>query len=57
MTLLHEVADGKEEFATTKNVDEVNAAVSKFKEVLAACKLSNQYGLNMHMVAAISLLK
>ena len=56
MTVLHEVADGKEEFAATKNVEEVNATISKLKEMLAACKLSTQHGLKMHAVAAISLL-
>ena len=44
---MHEVADGKEEFANTKNVEEVNATVRKLKEVLAACKISTQHGLNI----------
>ena len=54
---MHEVADGKEEFANTKNVEEVNATFRKLKEVLAACKISTQHGLNIFIVAAISYLK
>ena len=51
---MHEVADGKEEFANTKNVEKVNATVRKLKEVLAACKISTQHGLYIFIVAAIS---
>ena len=47
---------GKEEFAATKNMEEVNATTSKLMEMLAACKLSTQHGLKMNVVAAISLL-
>ena len=43
MTLLHEVPDGKEEFAITNNVKEVNATVIKLTKVLAAGKLSTQH--------------
>lgn len=65
-SLLHEVEDMEElikegddgeEFATSDNFEDVNAAVRKMREMLAAHKLSIQHELNMQIVAATSPLK